>query len=266
MRFLPVYTLEFFEHPRQSPWIVAGGAEVFRAKFTNPQIHRFLFPRVGNLRLDFVSFMKQDPSANRAAAERNDMQWAGQNRGEPQSHAFSEDATERKRTEEALRKSEERWRSVFENSAIGVALTDLTGRFLATNPTYQKMLGYTEEEFQTVSFLEITHEDYREANWALVSELLEGKREQFQIEKQYRRKDGSLIWVRNNVSLVPGTESMPRFIMALSEDITERKEAEEALLKSEERVRLILDSAAEAIFGCDPHGTCLFCNRAAVRL
>ncbi len=187
------------------------------------------------------------------------------NRGKPQSHSSSENATERKRTEEALRKSEERWRSVFENSAIGVALTDLNGHFLATNPTYQKMLGYTEEEFQTVSFLEITHEDYREANWALVRELLEGKREQFQIEKQYRRKDGSLIWVRNNVSLVPGTESMPRFIMALSEDITERKQAEEALKTSEERVRLILDSAAEAIFGCDPEGTCLFCNQAAVR-
>ena len=54
--------------------------------------------------------------------------------------------------------------------------------------------------------------------------------------------------------------------MALSEDITERKQAEEALQKSEERVRLILDSSAEGIFGCDPHGTCLFCNRAAVRL
>src|SRR6266403_1261884 len=191
---------------------------------------------------------------------------AGPNRGKPQGHASLENSTEHKRTEEALRKSEERWRSVFENSAIGFALTDLNGRFLATNPTYQKMLGYTDEEFQTVSFLEITHEDYREANLALVTELLEGKRKQFQIEKQYRRKDGSLIWVRNNVSLVPGTESTPRFIMALSEDITERKQAEEALQKSEERVRLILESAAEAIFGCDPEGTCLFCNRAAARL
>ena len=191
---------------------------------------------------------------------------AGPNKDKPQSCVPSTNVTERRRTEDALRKSEGRWRSVFENSAIGVALTDLNGRFLATNPTYQKMLGYTDEEFQTVSFLEITHEDYREANLALVTELLEGKREQFQIEKQYRRKDGSLIWVRNNVSLVPGTESIPRFIMALSEDITERKHAEEALQKSEERVRLILDSAAEGIFGCDPQGTCLFCNRAAVRL
>src|SRR5258705_5656211 len=191
---------------------------------------------------------------------------AGPSRRKLQNHASPEDAPERNRTEEALLQSEERWRSVFENSAIGVALTDVNGRFLATNPTYQRMLGYTDEEFQTVSFLDITHEDHRAANLALVTELLEGKREQFQIEKQYRRKDGDLIWVRNNVSLVPGTESMPQFIMALSEDITERKEAEEALQKSEERVRLILDSSAEGIFGCDRHGNCLFCNQAAVGL
>jgi formate hydrogenlyase transcriptional activator len=140
----------------------------------------------------------------------------------------------------------------------------LNGRVLATNPNYQKMLGYTESEFQGLSFLEITHEDHREANWALVRELLEGKRDQFQIEKQYRRKDGSLVWVRNNVSLVRDPEST--LMLALSEDITERKEAEEALQQSEERARLILNSAAEGIFGCDSHGTCLFCNTAAAQL
>jgi len=151
------------------------------------------------------------------------------------------DITERKQTEEALRKSEERWRSVYENSAIGVALTDLNGRFLATNSAYQKMLGYTEEEFRKLTFLDITHEGHREYNWDLITELFEGKRKQFQIEKQYRRKDGSLIWVSNNVSLVPGTENVPRFIMALSEDISERKRAEAALRKSEERSRTLLE-------------------------
>ena len=187
--------------------------------------------------------------------------------------AVSRDVTNHELNEKALReahlqvaRSEERWRAVFENSAIGVALTDINGRFLATNPVYQKIVGYGEEELRELSFLDITPADYREANWALATELLEGKRQQFQIEKQYRRKDGSLIWVRNNASLVPGTESMPRFLMTLSEDITERKRAEEELHNSEERVRLILDSAAEAIFGCDPEGTCLFCNAAAVRL
>src|SRR6266404_1962619 len=143
------------------------------------------------------------------------------------------DLEERKRAEDALRKSEERWRSVFENSAIGVALTDLNRRFLATNHVFQAMVGYTEEELSTVNFLDLTHEDYREANWTLITELVEGKRRQFQIEKKYRRKDGSSIWVSNNVSLVPGTERVPRFIMALSEDITQRKRAEDALQRSE---------------------------------
>ena len=87
-----------------------------------------------------------------------------------------EDATQHEKTE-ALR-----WRSVFENSAIGVALADLNGRVLATNTTYQKMLGYSESEFQGLSFLEITHEDYREANWALVMELKEGKQISFKLE------------------------------------------------------------------------------------
>jgi formate hydrogenlyase transcriptional activator len=150
------------------------------------------------------------------------------------------DITDRKQAEAALRKSEERWRSVYENSAIGVALTDLNGRFLAVNRAYEKMLGYTEEELRKLTFLEITEEDYRDANRELVSELLEGKRQQFQIEKQYRRKGGTLRWVSNNVSLVPGTESVPRFIMALSEDITQRKQAEAALRKSEEKNRILL--------------------------
>jgi PAS domain S-box-containing protein len=128
--------------------------------------------------------------------------------------------------------SEERWRSVFENSAIGVALTDLNGRFIAANPVYQKMLGYTEEELRQLSFLDITVEEDRNLNWALIEELLEGKRRQFQIEKQYRRKNGSTVWVRNSVSVVPGTERVPRFIMALSEDVTEQHEAKAALDKA----------------------------------
>jgi PAS domain S-box-containing protein len=150
--------------------------------------------------------------------------------GPPSFTGYLRDITERKRNEDALHeahaevaRSEERWRSVFENSAVGVALTDLDGRFLATNPVYQKMLGYTGEELQRLSFADVTHEDYREDNWKLTTELLDGARREFQIEKQYRRKDGSLVWVRNHVSIVPGTGRMPRFFMAIGEDITDHK-------------------------------------------
>jgi PAS domain S-box-containing protein len=140
---------------------------------------------------------------------------------------------ERKRAEEALRKSEERWRAVFENSAAGIALANFSGRFLAANSAYQKMLGYSEEELRELSFLDITHEDYREANSELDTQLLEGKREYFEMEKRYRRKDGNLIWARVYVSLVPGRESISRFFLAIVEDITERKWAEDALRHSE---------------------------------
>jgi PAS domain S-box-containing protein len=159
--------------------------------------------------------------------------------GPPAFTGYLRDITERKRNEDALQlahaqvvRSEERWRSVFENSAVGVALTDLTARFIATNPVYQRMLGYTEEEFQQLTFLDITQEENVEDSRRLIGELLEGKRQQFQIEKQYRRKDGQLVWVRNHVSIVPGAERVPRFLMALSEDITQRIESEEALARA----------------------------------
>jgi len=140
--------------------------------------------------------------------------------------------TELAQAHEQVVRSEERWRSVFENSAVGVALTDLNGRFIATNPVYQKMLGYTEDALQQLTFLDITHEEDIEHHRSLIGDLLDGKRHQFQIEKQYRRKDGQTVWVRNNVSIVPGTDRMPRFLMALSEDITQRKLSEEALAKA----------------------------------
>jgi PAS domain S-box-containing protein len=156
--------------------------------------------------------------------------------GPPSFTGYLRDITERKRNEEALlethaelARSEERWRSMFENSAIGVALTDLNGHFIAANPVFQKMVGYTEEELKQFSFIDITVEEDRNLNWALIQELLEGKRRQFQIEKQYRRKNGSAVWVRNSVSVVSGMERGPRFLMALSEDVTERRLAEEAL-------------------------------------
>src|SRR5262249_32620712 len=79
---------------------------------------------------------------------------------------FIRDVSARKRVEGNLLRSEQRWQAVFENSAIGVALTDMTGRFLATNSAYQQMLGYSEEELAKLTFLELTLEDDRKGNRA----------------------------------------------------------------------------------------------------
>ncbi|MGH8659680.1 MAG: PAS domain S-box protein, partial [Gammaproteobacteria bacterium] len=148
---------------------------------------------------------------------------------------------ERRRAEDLLRNSEERWRRVFENSAIGIALTDLDGHFLATNAVYQAMLGYTEDELRARSWLDVTHEDDRESNWALCTDFLEENRQQVQIEKRYRRKDGQILWVSNSISRVPGGEGTPGFIMALVEDITERKRLQGQLDLERDHLRLLLE-------------------------
>lgn len=163
--------------------------------------------------------------------------------------------------ESELRRSEARWRSVFENSAVGVALTDLAGSFLAANPVFQGMLGYSEEELKSLSFLDVTVERYFEPNRKLVGDLISGIRSEFQIEKQYRRKDGSPVWVRNNVSLVPGADGAPQFLMAIVEDISDRKRAEEALRASELSLRQTVDSIPGLVCTMNAAGELIHFNR-----
>ncbi|MGA2712665.1 MAG: PAS domain S-box protein [Bryobacteraceae bacterium] len=158
------------------------------------------------------------------------------------------DIEDRRTAEVSLQASEDRWKRVFENSAVGIALTDLKGRFENTNAAYQNLVGYTEDELRKLTFLDITAEEFEEQNRALAVDLLERTRQQFDIEKQYRRKDGTLIWVRNNVSLVPGADGSTRYMMAIVENISERKRAEKALQESEERFRYLADALPEVIW------------------
>jgi len=129
----------------------------------------------------------------------------------------------------ARQQDEQRWRTAFENSAIGITMAAFSGHFLAANSAFQNMLGYTESELQGLTFLDITYEEDRQTNLELVNELIEGKRQHFEIDKRYRRKDGTLVWARANVSLVPGTDGVAPFWFGIVEDITARKEAEHAL-------------------------------------
>lgn len=156
------------------------------------------------------------------------------------------DLTEQRRAGEERREREELLRAVFDRTAVGIAITDLGGRFVQTNHVYEAMLGYTAEELRERTFLEITHEADRASNAALAMDLLEGRRNAFRVEKRYWCKDGRSIWVRNTVSLIAGDDGRPRFLIAIVEDITERKRAEDELYVSRRELQALSHGLLEA--------------------
>jgi PAS domain S-box-containing protein len=107
---------------------------------------------------------------------------------------------------EARQQSDERWQAAFENSTIGIMMADVNGHLFAANRVFRNMLGYSELELYQLTFLDVTYDEDRHNNLKLVRELVDGKRQHFQIEKRYRCKDGSLLRVRSNATLVPGED------------------------------------------------------------
>jgi len=143
--------------------------------------------------------------------------------------AIAAEISERRRAEEALRKSEERFRALFESAPIGISINDAEGRFLQVNRSFGEMLGYTEDELRAMSFKEITFADDLAESKRVFGELVEGKRKDFRIEKRYRRKHGALIWANTNCSAVRDAGGKFVYTFAMVEDISERKRDEETL-------------------------------------
>jgi PAS domain S-box-containing protein len=179
-----------------------------------------------------------------------------------QLHAdLTQENSDRRKAEEALRASEERWRKLFENSSAGIALVTPDGRYVGANLALQKMLGYTEEELQRLTTLEVTHEKDRAASEAILAEAAEGQQRNYRIEKRYRRKDGNVIWADVSSTLVPATGSTPAFFATVIVDITERKRAEVELRESEQRLQDIVDNTTAVVFVKDLDLRYLLVNR-----
>ena len=133
----------------------------------------------------------------------------------------------RKRSEAALRASEERWRSIFETSALGISIFDQDLRYIAANPAFRAMLGYTDEELRQLTPLDITVEEGRETGQIRLAELQQGKVDHYEVVKQYRRKDGKVIWGHSSVAQV--VESRPKMFIGTMVDITESKRAQDGI-------------------------------------
>ena len=151
---------------------------------------------------------------------------------------LTQENSDRRKADEALRAGEERWRKLFENSSAGIALVTPEGRYIAANLALQKMLGYREEELQRLTTLDVSHEEDRAGTVvALLAEAAEGQRRDYRFQKRYRRKDGDVIWADVSSSFVPPTGSAPAFFVTVVVDITERKRAEEVLHQREVSLR-----------------------------
>jgi PAS domain S-box-containing protein len=150
---------------------------------------------------------------------------------------LTQENSDRRKAEEALRASEERWRKLFENSSAGIALVTPEGHYIAANLALQKMLGYTEEELQRLTTLEVSHQEDRAGTEVILAKSAEGQRREYRIEKRYRRKDGHMIWADVSSTLVPATGNEPPFFATVVVDITERKRAEEELHQREISLR-----------------------------
>ena len=141
----------------------------------------------------------------------------------------SRDVTGRKRTERALRESERRFRSSFENAAVGMALVGMDGRWLRVNRSLCEIVGYAEGELLEKSFQDITHPEDLDKDLEQARRLLGGEIGSYQMEKRYLRKDGSVVWILLNGSLVCDEEGGPLYFIAQVQDISGRKRAEDQL-------------------------------------
>jgi PAS domain S-box-containing protein len=149
----------------------------------------------------------------------------------------SNDITERKVVELALRESEERFRKVFEENPVGkVFVQPETGRYLQVNPTFARMLGYQPEEFAHLTTADVTHPDDRELGREGAQQVFRGEIPGVHFEKRYVTKSGAVMWASVHEVPVRDVQGHTLYNMAIVEDITPRKQAEQALRRLNEEL------------------------------
>ena len=170
------------------------------------------------------------------------------------------DITDLREAQKALAESEEKLRSAFANAAIGFAITDPDGRYMDANPAYLKLTGYSIDELKSKRFPQLVHPDDYPAVMDLIGQMQRGEIGHFMRENRYIRKDGRMLWVRKSVAMVRDVSGQSRWMIALVEDITERRNAEQALRRSETRMRRFYDAELVGIIYWDLEGNILDAN------
>ncbi|GFE58259.1 hybrid sensor histidine kinase/response regulator [Geobacter sp. AOG1] len=169
---------------------------------------------------------------------------------------------ERRQAVKAVRESEALFRSIFNSAPSGMVLISPEGDFLHVNPANCRLLGYSDDEMLRMKVSDITHPEDREFVQKLYDELLTGQRPLVEFEKRYLRKDGTVLWGHVTVTGVRDDGEKLLYFVAQMQDISARKQAEEALRQSEERFRAVFNTAAAGMVVISPTGEILQANPA----
>ncbi len=145
---------------------------------------------------------------------------------------------------------------VFENGPLGMALVDSNFHILRVNSALCAMLGYTQSELVTHTFLEFSHPEDTDVSAERVRRVFEGELTHYQVERRYVRRDGSTLWANLTVSAILAPKQTT-LVLGVLEDITERKRVEEALRESESKNRALLHAVPDPIFRLTGDGVCV---------
>ena len=150
---------------------------------------------------------------------------------------ISRDIMDRKKSEEALRESEERFRLGFENANIGMCLVDTQGRLFKVNRQMCEIFGYSKAELEGMNVNDIAHPDYQDVSPTFIQRAKIGEIDHSEFEKQYIHKQGHFVWGRVSSSLVRNAEGEPMYFISHVEDITQHKQTEEKRKVLQERLQ-----------------------------
>lgn len=188
--------------------------------------------------------------------------------GEPGIQVWARDIEERKRAEEILRESEEKYRSLFENAVEGIYRSSIEGRFLTVNPAMARIFGYESQDEMVHRITDIATEFYAHPNQRqiFIQALEKGAGKVLGLEYEALRKDGTKIWIRDSARAVFGKDGNLLFLEGFIEDITHRKKAEEFLRTERERFKSLLENAPFGIVLIGQEGTFRYINSKFIEL
>jgi PAS domain S-box-containing protein len=171
--------------------------------------------------------------------------------GEDKIMAIIREVTELRAVQRQVQISEARFRGAFEDSAIGMAVVDLKGKWIKVNRAFCAMTGYLEDDLLGLSFQDITHPDDMALDQDVLNRFADGEGGVFRFEKRYLHKKGSIIWANLNVSMIRDNAGAALYFVAQIEDITDEKKAREKLILSEANLNATINNTEIFIWSID---------------